>query len=53
MEESVSHVDQGVLIHRWVPDPVRPTVIVVVQRNVVVVQIALVVGHGGRCSVTC
>lgn len=52
MEESVSDVDQGVLVHRGVPDPVRPTVIVVVQWDVVVVHIALVVGHGGRCSVT-
>lgn len=49
MEESVSHVDQWVLVHRGVPDPVRPAV--VVQWDVVV-HIALVVRHGGRCSVT-
>lgn len=42
MEESVSHVDQRVLVHRGVPDPVRPAVIV--QWDVV--HIALVVRHG-------
>lgn len=51
MKESVSHIDQGVLVHWWVSDPVRPSIIVVVQRDVVV-HIALVVGHGGRSTVT-
>lgn len=47
MEEAVSHVDQGVLVHVGVPDTVGSRVVVVVQRNVVVVGCGggLVVGH--------
>lgn len=45
MEKAVAHVDQRVLIHVGVSDPVGPrVVVVVVQRDVVVV--GLVLRHG-------
>lgn len=36
VEEAVSHVDQGVLVHVGVSDPVGSHVVVVVKRDIVV-----------------
>lgn len=41
MEEAVSDVDEGVLVHVGVSDPVGSHVVVVVQRDVVVVGLVL------------
>lgn len=42
MEEAIPHVDQGVLVHVRVSDPVGShVVVVVVQRDVVVVGLVL------------
>lgn len=43
MEEAVSDIDKGVLVHVGVPDPVgsHVVVVVVVQRDIVVVGLVL------------